>query len=328
MARGRKLLLATLVLATGGGSAFVFLKPDAGQNLAGLFGSTPQTPASEEAATAPSSEAPPAASPPAKATVVETPPIKAEPAKKIEPVAKPEPAKAPPTAAADVHPLASAGLSPPPWAAGSFPAKPVFGSPPSEGKTTIVVRVNPDAKVEAKSDGKPDVKTEPRPGEVALKGDLFNRLNGGPATARVEPPVAGNATGYPGNRIDATPVANGTTPQGEPEILMHTVRDGDTLRRLAERYLGDQNRYLEIFDANRQLLKNPEVLPIGSRLSIALRPASSVPPRDPIRAVEEATSTSLPPVTAGIDPPRGGLKTLRPLRPLVPLPPDAFKRPQ
>jgi|GEM_PF-6580041 len=325
MARGRKLLLATLVLATGGGSALVFLKPDAGQNLAGLFGS-PQSPASDDTATAPSSDAaPPTATAPAKATVVETPPIKAEPAKKIEPVAKPESAKAPSVPAADVHPLASAGLSPPPWAAGSFPAKPVFGSPPPEGKTTIVVRVNPDAKVEAKPEGKPLDKTE-GPSEGALKGDLFNRLNGGPSTAHVDPPAAGNASRYPGSRVDATPVASATTPQGEPEILMHTVRDGDTLRRLAERYLGDQNRYLEIFDANRQLLKNPEVLPIGSRLSIALRPASSVPPRDPIRASEEATS--LPPVTAGIDPPRGGLKTLRPLRPMVPLPPDAFKRPQ
>ncbi len=320
MARGRKLLLATLVLATGGGSALVFLKPDAGKNLAGLFGSTTDAPASEDAATAPLSEAAPVANPPAKAVGMESPPIKAEPAKRIEPATKLESAKTP--SASEATPPASAGLSPPPWAAGSFPAKPVFGSPPTEGKTTIVVRVNPDAK----ADAKPEVKAETQPVGGAPQGDLFNRLNGGTSTARVEPPVTGNASGYPGSRVDAIPVANATNPQGEPEILMHTVRDGDTLRRLAERYLGDQNRYLEIFDANRQLLRNPEVLPIGARLGIALRPASSVPPRDPIRASEEATSST--PITAGIDPPRGGLKSLRPLRPLVPLPPDAFNRPQ
>jgi nucleoid-associated protein YgaU len=48
----------------------------------------------------------------------------------------------------------------------------------------------------------------------------------------------------------------------------HTVIDGDTLRSLAKRYLGSADRHAEIFEANRQLLSNPELLPIGAKLKI------------------------------------------------------------
>jgi hypothetical protein len=48
----------------------------------------------------------------------------------------------------------------------------------------------------------------------------------------------------------------------------HTIVDGDTLRALAERYLGSADRYLEIYEANRDVLPSPELLPIGAELRI------------------------------------------------------------
>jgi nucleoid-associated protein YgaU len=48
----------------------------------------------------------------------------------------------------------------------------------------------------------------------------------------------------------------------------HKVRDGDTLPALAEQYYGDAARYREIFAANRGLLANPDLLPIGITLEI------------------------------------------------------------
>jgi nucleoid-associated protein YgaU len=46
---------------------------------------------------------------------------------------------------------------------------------------------------------------------------------------------------------------------------------------LAERYLGDADRYLEIYEANRDLLPSPEVLPIGARLKIPRRREGRAP---------------------------------------------------
>ena len=51
-------------------------------------------------------------------------------------------------------------------------------------------------------------------------------------------------------------------------IRWHVVADGDSLPRLAQRYLGDAGRGLEIFEENRNVLKNPDVLPIGVQLRI------------------------------------------------------------
>jgi len=50
--------------------------------------------------------------------------------------------------------------------------------------------------------------------------------------------------------------------------IMHTVRDGDTLRSLAEKYLGDPQRYVEIVDANRGKIPQFTLLPIGLEIVI------------------------------------------------------------
>ena len=58
----------------------------------------------------------------------------------------------------------------------------------------------------------------------------------------------------------------------------HKIVDGDTLGALAERYLGSADRAHEIFAANRDVLSDPELLPIGAELKIPPgvgRPAAS-----------------------------------------------------
>jgi LysM domain len=39
---------------------------------------------------------------------------------------------------------------------------------------------------------------------------------------------------------------------------VHTVFSGDTLSKLSRRYLGDANRYTDIFNANTDQLKDPK----------------------------------------------------------------------
>ncbi len=62
-----------------------------------------------------------------------------------------------------------------------------------------------------------------------------------------------------------------------PAETRHIVRNGDTLEKLAERYLDDVGRALDIFDLNRDQLTNPHLLPIGVELRI---------PADPQRVVD------------------------------------------
>jgi len=50
-----------------------------------------------------------------------------------------------------------------------------------------------------------------------------------------------------------------------------TVASGDTLSKLAKTYLGDTNRYMEIFKANGDLLTNPDQIKVGQQLKIPAR---------------------------------------------------------
>jgi nucleoid-associated protein YgaU len=53
-----------------------------------------------------------------------------------------------------------------------------------------------------------------------------------------------------------------------PTERIHVVHEGDALSTLAQRYLGDEARALEIFDLNREALENPHLLPLGVELRI------------------------------------------------------------
>ena len=57
-----------------------------------------------------------------------------------------------------------------------------------------------------------------------------------------------------------------------PWELRHDIADGDDLKRLAQKYLGTENRWREIYEANRDTLDDPELLPIGLELRIPLTP--------------------------------------------------------
>jgi hypothetical protein len=59
------------------------------------------------------------------------------------------------------------------------------------------------------------------------------------------------------------------------EQRTHIVVDGDSLEKLAGRYLSDPQRSREIFELNRQVLSAPDLLPIGAELKIPERVASA-----------------------------------------------------
>jgi LysM repeat protein len=52
---------------------------------------------------------------------------------------------------------------------------------------------------------------------------------------------------------------------------IYTVQSGDTLSKIAKAYLGDSNRYMDIFKANSDTLKNPDMIKVGQKLNIPAR---------------------------------------------------------
>jgi LysM repeat protein len=60
-----------------------------------------------------------------------------------------------------------------------------------------------------------------------------------------------------------------TGPTKSTPSVTYTVRRGDTLSKISQHFLGDSNRYREIFEANRDQLQNPNArLKVGMTLRI------------------------------------------------------------
>lgn len=54
----------------------------------------------------------------------------------------------------------------------------------------------------------------------------------------------------------------------EPESVFHTVETGDTLSKISREHYGDANKYNEIFEANKPMLKHPDKIYPGQVLRI------------------------------------------------------------
>jgi nucleoid-associated protein YgaU len=48
----------------------------------------------------------------------------------------------------------------------------------------------------------------------------------------------------------------------------HVVVSGDTLGKIAKKYYGDASLYMTIFDANKDVLKDPNKISVGQKLKI------------------------------------------------------------
>ena len=49
---------------------------------------------------------------------------------------------------------------------------------------------------------------------------------------------------------------------------VYTVQAGDTLSKIAKQLLGSPNKYMEIFNINKDVLKNPDMIKIGQQIKL------------------------------------------------------------
>lgn len=74
-------------------------------------------------------------------------------------------------------------------------------------------------------------------------------------------------------RADSTPARTPTNPQVRPpaktvKTVNYTIREDDRLWDIAKDHLGKGGRWQEIVDLNKDVIKNPDVLPIGKTIRL------------------------------------------------------------
>jgi LysM repeat protein len=70
-------------------------------------------------------------------------------------------------------------------------------------------------------------------------------------------------------RVDAPkPAPQAPPPPPKPVERIHEVVSGESLSKIALKYYGNGNKYMKIFEANRDILSNPDLIKPGQKLRI------------------------------------------------------------
>lgn len=77
--------------------------------------------------------------------------------------------------------------------------------------------------------------------------------------------MAGNAEGV--TQVDTSGVE---APEQDKEVEFYEIQKGDTLWAISQKFLGNGARYNEIFEANKEVIKNPDLIYPGQTIRIPL----------------------------------------------------------
>ena len=100
------------------------------------------------------------------------------------------------------------------------------------------------------------------------KNQIWNALKANPDWQKE---VVADIKIRPSTMKDPTPAAGGTPRQTAAPAgaaTTYTVQSGDTLSAIAKKFLGNANDYMEIFNANRDQLSDPDKITPGQVLKI------------------------------------------------------------
>ena len=64
--------------------------------------------------------------------------------------------------------------------------------------------------------------------------------------------------------------ANLTAPVATEKVEYYVIKSGDTLSGIAAKYYGKGSLYPRIFEANREVIKNPDLIYPGQKIRIPL----------------------------------------------------------
>ena len=115
--------------------------------------------------------------------------------------------------------------------------------------------------VEESNPGVENLKVDYKEGCVTLSGECDD-----PAAVEKAILMVGNIKGV-------NKVINNTNQSLEDEsetVEYYLIQSGDTLSKVAKQYYGDASAYNRIFEANREVIKNPDLIFVGQKIRIPL----------------------------------------------------------
>ena len=77
--------------------------------------------------------------------------------------------------------------------------------------------------------------------------------------------MAGNVKGVSEVKADGV-----SAPPQQSQVEYYVIQKGDSLSAIAKRYYGNAKDYPRIFDANREVIKNPDLIYPGQKIRIPL----------------------------------------------------------
>ncbi len=101
-------------------------------------------------------------------------------------------------------------------------------------------------------------------GTVTLCGDCLNQRHHEQAIL-----LAGNVKGVA--RVNADELAFPAPAENEPqiqEVEFYEIKKGDTLSAIAKEFYGDYKLYTRIFEANREVIEDPDKIYPGQKIRI------------------------------------------------------------
>ena len=75
--------------------------------------------------------------------------------------------------------------------------------------------------------------------------------------------IAGNVQGVTDVDVSAL-----EAPAPQPDVMYYTVQEGDSLSKIAKQYLGDAMAYPKIFEANKEVIKDADLIYPGQKIRI------------------------------------------------------------
>ncbi|WP_028469275.1 peptidoglycan-binding protein LysM [Neptunomonas japonica] len=78
--------------------------------------------------------------------------------------------------------------------------------------------------------------------------------------------MAGNVQGIQEVKADALQLEDKTA----ANVEYYTIESGDSLWAIAQKYLGNGNDYTKIFEANKEVIKDPDLIYPGQKIRIPL----------------------------------------------------------
>ncbi len=134
--------------------------------------------------------------------------------------------------------------------------KKIFGSDDSDDDAAAKLKQH----IEEDNPGINNLEVEIVDGVATIKGDTDD-----PSALEKAVLMAGNAMGIEEVRADEL-----TSPAQTVEVQYYEIQEGDSLWKIAKAFYGDGNKYEQIFEANREVIQDPDKIFPGQKIRIPM----------------------------------------------------------